>query len=148
MDNFWIYLIIGGIMLLAPKGIDKSNKKGTTEPSNNDSQEVPKDLEKQLRELLSEQSSEPQLPGNSTITRPVKTNVTTSVTHPIAPKKSPQVATKRKNNTNTPNAQNTPKASNSTPNTTSGQIEEILEDFTMEKAVIYSEILRPKYEEY
>ena len=62
-------------MLLAPKGIDKSNKKGTTEPSNNDSQEVPKDLEKQLRELLSEQSSESQLPSNRTITRPVKTNV-------------------------------------------------------------------------
>ena len=27
-------------------------------------------------------------------------------------------------------------------------IEAVLEDFTMEKAVIYAEILKPKYEEY
>ena len=50
MDNFWIYLIIGGIMLLAPKGKSRTNKGKEVESPTNDDREQHKDPERELRE--------------------------------------------------------------------------------------------------
>ena len=147
MDNFWIYLIIGGIMLLAPKGKSRTNKNKEEVSPTNDNREQHKDPERELRELLGESSAEYQTPSN-TIIRPVQTNTHTSAKRVPSPKKASPTSNTRLRNTQAPKAQNPHKAPNGTPVTTSGQIEGILEDFTMEKAVIYSEILHPKYEEY
>ncbi len=147
MDNFWIYLIIGGIMLLAPKGKSRTNKGKEVESPTNDDREQHKDPERELRELLGESSAERQAPSN-TIIRPAQANARSSAKRVPSPKKASPASDTCLRNTHAPKAQNPHKATNGTPTTTSGQIEGILEDFTMEKAVIYSEILRPKYEEY
>ena len=49
------------------------------------------------------------------------------------------------------NANNKPSSPTIKPahaSTNSGQIGQIIDDFSMEKAVIYSEILKPKFEEF
>lgn len=134
-------------MLFARKGA-KYNKRETLEPSNNDGQENPENLERQLRELFGEQHAGPQTPSDSTIARPVQIDAATSATRPVVPNKEPQTVAKPRSKAHTPNAQATPKTPKSVPSASSEQIGEILEDFSMEKAVIYSEILKPKYEEY
>ncbi len=146
MDRFWIYLIIGGIMLLAPKGKNR-NKKEDSELPNGDNQEPQNDMERQLRELFGEKETKPQTPSNSTGTRPVQYSTTTAV--PSSPKPAKRNNTIKKHPTAQPATKEpTPKPQPEVNQAGSNsQIEGIIEDFTMEKAVIYSEILKPKWEE-
>ena len=134
-------------MLLAPKGKSRTNKGKEVESPTNDDHEQHKDPDRELRKLLGESSAERQAPS-STIIRPAQANARSSAKRVSSPKKVSPASDTRPRNTHATKAQNPHKAPNNTPVTTSGQIEGILEDFTMEKAVIYSEILRPKYEEY
>ena len=134
-------------MLLAPKGKSRTNKGKEVELPTNDDCEQHKDPERELREFLGESSAERQAPS-STIIRPAQANARSSAKRVPSPKKASPASDTCLRNTHATKAQNPHKAPNGTPITTSGQIEGILEDFTMEKAVIYSEILHPKYEEY
>ncbi len=146
MDSFWIYLIIGGIILLAPKGKNR-NKKSDSKLPNGENQEPQNDLEQQLRELFGEKETEHQAPSNSTITRPVQHGTTIATPFSAKPAKSSNTAKKHsaiQPATKEPTPNPRPEVSQAGPNS---QIEGIIEDFSMEKAVIYSEILKPKWEE-
>ena len=130
MDNFWIFLIIAGAIISFARKEDKARKKqgsaGQMFP-----QETPKaELDRQLREIF----------GGETLVKPAS-----------KAKKEPAMA---KSIATTP--VHTPKKSINTPkadeprvdrSADSGQINDIIKDFSMEKAVIYSEILKPKWEE-
>jgi hypothetical protein len=130
MDNFWIFLVIAGAIISFARKEDKARKKqgsaGQMPP-----QETPKaELERQLREIFGGET--PARPTPKIKKEPAMAkSITTTPVH--TPKKS----------INTPKADE-PRVDSSA---NSGQIGEIVKDFSMEKAVIYSEILKPKWEE-
>ena len=153
MDNFWIFIVIIGVVIsLAQKSPKKASSSDDT-PTADPQQE----LERQIRELLGEKpASKPapaeqkraETPAPTPIPTPIITpknrvDTATSITKPKQQSKIKTVAT-AKAATHTNKATNK-SATDDEPNEIIGQI---IDDFTMEKAVIYAEILKPKYEEY
>ena len=153
MDNFWIFIvIIGAVISLAQKSPKKASSSDDT-PTSDPQQE----LERQIRELLGEKpASKPvpaeqkrvEMPSPMPIPTPViiknnRVDNTTTSTHTQQQSKIKATAT-AKVATTTNKATNKSTADDE-PNEIIGQI---VDDFTMEKAVIYAEILKPKYEEY
>ena len=153
MDNFWIFIvIIGAVISLAQKSPQKASSSDDT-PTADPQQE----LERQIRELLGEKpASKPapaeqkrvETPAPMPIPTPViiknnRVDNTTTSTHIQEQSKIKTVATAK---VATPtNKAKGKAAADDEPNEIIGQI---IDDFTMEKAVIYAEILKPKYEEY
>ena len=148
MDNIWIFIvIIGAVISLAQK-----NQKKTITESDNAPQPNPReDWERQLREILSE--GKPQLPAQAKpANKPIK-RIHTPEYRQSAPIQSKRVVTPSpKSKTTIPQPINTQKDNKpqEVQNKPEGEIniERIIDDFSMEKAVIYAEILKPKYEEY
>jgi hypothetical protein len=155
MDNFWIFIvIIGAVISLAQKSPKKASSSDDT-PTADPQQE----LERQIRELLGEKPAnkpapaeqkrvETPAPAPTPIPTPIITpknrvDTATSITEPQQQSKIKAAAT-AKVATHTNKATNKSTADDE-PNEIIGQI---VDDFTMEKAVIYAEILKPKYEEY
>lgn len=153
MDNFWIFIvIIGAVISLAQKSPKKASSSDDT-PTADPQQE----LERQIRELLGEKpASKPapaeqkrvETPAPTPISTPIimpknRVDTATSITKPKQQSKTETVATTK---VATPtNKAKGKAAADDEPNEIIGQI---VDDFTMEKAVIYAEILKPKYEEY
>ena len=172
MDNIWIFLvIIGAIFSFAQKNQSK-RQQGSDAPTegNNDEESVtPHEMmERRLRELLGEEQTKKvptpaSAPTPSTHTarqgkikpihgtlesRPTTASSqqkTTTQTLSVAQYKAEQAKTANNNVNNKPSNPNIKPAHASTNN---GQIGQIIDDFSMEKAVIYSEILKPKFEEF
>ena len=151
MDNFWIFIvIIGAVISLAQKSPQKASSSDdipTTDPQ--------QELERQIRELIGEKPASKPVPAEQKrveVPTPIPTPViiknkrvdtATSITKPKHQSKIETVTT-AKVATTTNKATNKSTADDE-PNEIIGQI---VDDFTMEKAVIYAEILKPKYEEY
>lgn len=138
MSTYWIFIAVCGIILsIAKKNQNKQRKRASIETPTPDAQSPQTELERQLRELLHQ--------------NPVHT---TTSTYPIPNKNTQKSTTVKRKTANMPQTKNIiannnhPKAEPQKNNHPNEQIEGILEDFSMEKAVIYSEILKPKYEEY
>ena len=153
MDNFWIFIvIIGAVISLAQKSPKKASS-GDDTPTADPQQE----LERQIRELLGENPTNKPAPVEQKrvetpapmpiptliITPKNRVDTATSITKPKHQSKI-KVAATAKVATTTNKATNKSTADDE-PNEIIGQI---VDDFTMEKAVIYAEILKPKYEEY
>ncbi len=162
MDNFWLILLIfGAISIFSRKNEKQSHAPEADAEGGNQGEHIPTEWERRIRELLGEENSS-NVPQSSQNT----------ATQPINPSKRVHTPTtiKRKEVDNTSQlAQNRATAGKSAMTQTTvnrqkvhstipdkikegeigskGEIETILEDFSMEKAVIYSEILKPKYEE-
>lgn len=164
MDNFWLFvIIIGAVISLAQKSQQKPSSESDGEPHPNPQQ----DWERQIRELLGEKTTEKQqTPPAQKQARPA--------TIESSPKKTaiPTLSRASKRVERTINSAKTydkplrtvaavAGTSVATHNNNQGEIlhspseeeynekiAQILDDFSMEKAVIYSEILKPKYEEY
>ena len=147
MDNIWIFIvIIGAVISLAQK-----NQKKTMTDSENAPQPNPQEeWERQLREILGDRPQMPAAPKPAS--QPIDRSVAPEYKQP-APAQSKRVAMpspKNKTAIQQPiNAKkdNKPQEMQTKPE---GEIniEGIIDDFSMEKAVIYAEILKPKYEEY
>lgn len=171
MDNIWIFLvIIGAIFSFAQK--NQSKRQGSDAPTvgNNDEEPVtPHEMmERRLRELLGEEQTKrvPTPASTPTSTTPtarqgkIKPIQGTLESRPtvassqqnkatqtlsVAKYKAQQAKTANNNANNKPSSPTIKPAHASTNN---GQIGQIIDDFSMEKAVIYSEILKPKFEEF
>lgn len=149
MDNLWIYIFIIGIVLSFAQ---KNKRKRVEQQSDSPEVDPRQEWERQIRELLGEpKQAEPQPAEQSA---PAQQSVAPKQT--ISPSKSAKLGnsshatTKSKaNHKTTAKAADKPiavtTASEDAPNE---NIEKIIDDFSMEKAVIYAEILKPKYEEY
>lgn len=125
MGNYGILLII--LMLI---GLVYNNGTKSVKNSKKDDSDDPNQALRQLQEILTPQQ-------RSRKTRQTKKNTATKTQTNIAPtqpKTQPIVATNEVKPAHDDN--------------TKSRIEEISEEFTIEKAVIYSEILNPKYKEY
>lgn len=151
MDNFWIFIvIIGAVISLAQKSPKKASSSDDT-PTADPQQE----LERQIRELLGEKPASKPTPTEQKrvemptpiptpiITPKNRVDTATSITKPKHQSKIGMAATaKAATHTNKAKSKT---AADDEPNEI---IEQIIDDFSMEKAVIYAEILKPKYEEY
>ena len=135
MDNIWIFLIIiGAAVSFMQKSQQNKQNRG---PKSDNEEEVNldphKEIERHIRRILQEEEKRPKMS-----TAPLKKEVSTGSPCPMA--KAPKTA---------PVLKNQLEAAKPTESSESNErIEEILDDFSIEKAVIYSEILNPKYKEY
>ena len=135
MDNIWIFLIIiGAAVSFMQKAQQNKQNRGPKSDNEEEANLDPhKEIERHIRRILQEEEKRPKMS-----TAPLKKEVSTGSPCPMA--KTPKTATVLKNQL---------EAAKPTESSESNErIEEILDDFSMEKAVIYSEILNPKYKEY
>jgi hypothetical protein len=130
MDLLWLFIIIFGVVVSIGQ---KSQKKAPSEGEvAADELDPHQDLERRIRELLQEEKS---------ATKPAA-----SVAKPVTTKTAEQAKEGRTQsrivtkNTTTEQVREQPKESE--------ELDQIVNDFSIEKAVIYAEILKPKYEEY
>lgn len=174
MDNIWIFLvIIGAIFSFAQKnqgkrqqGSDEADKGHKGEETVNPHEM----LERRVRELLGEETpkSNPMPTHKPARSADTTTSSQQSANHPM-PRTSvarPTMTTKQqtvKSATSTPQYRSqakrtqaiasdgniaSQKAVSAQTRGHNEQIGQIIDDFSMQKAVIYSEILKPKFEEF
>ena len=154
MDGLWIIIIalVGATISMSKKGQNKP----FSEPGELDEHEPSsEDIKRQLREILRKDAVY-ELPADKPSTTQVKPATT------IAPSQGSKAkyTTTSKSSTTTQTTglnhietqknkpSNQPIQVENTDKQGSSEIDRIIGEFDMEKAVIYSEILRPKYEEY
>lgn len=138
MNGFWIFLIIAGVITTFARKEDKARRRGK---GSENSQEDPKaEIERQLREMFGEEV----IPQSTTQTSKSPISVTKAPTPKAArPTGTANISPKKHIAVATNNQESTADTASEKP-----KIAEIIDDFSMEKAVIYSEILKPKFEEY
>ena len=162
MDNFWLILLIfGAISIFARKNEKRSHAPEADAEGGNQGEHIPSEWERRIRELLGEENSS-NVPQStpSTATQPINPSKTVHTLTTIKRKEvnnTSQLAQNRATTGKSAMTQTTvnrQKTHSTIPDKikegeigSKGEIETILEDFSMEKAVIYSEILKPKYEE-
>lgn len=144
MDNIWIFIvIIGAVISIA----QKNHKKPMAESENAPHPNPQEEWERQLREILGEKPQTPAAPKPAS--QPIENSVAPKFKQPM-PTQSKRVAMPSPKNKATSQQPTNANKDNKTPNKSDNDIniEKIIDDFSMEKAVIYAEILKPKYEEY
>lgn len=174
MDNFWIFLvIIGAIFSFAQKNQGKRQQGSDEADKGHEGEETvnPHEmLERRVRELLGEETPKSNpMPTH----KPARSADTTTSSQQGANRPMPRTSVSRSTMTT---KQQTVKSATSTPQYRSQakrtqaiamdvntipqkavsaqqkgrneQIGQIIDDFSMQKAVIYSEILKPKFEEF
>ena len=162
MDNFWLILLIfGAISIFSRKNEKRSRTPEADAEGGNQGEHIPTEWERKIRELLGEENSS-NVPQSTPSTAAQPINPSKRVHTPTTSKRkevdnTSQLAQNRATtgkSAMTKTTVNRQKAHSTIPDKikegeigSKGEIETILEDFSMEKAVIYSEILKPKYEE-
>lgn len=130
MDLLWLFILIFGVVVsISQKSQKKAPADGETVPEELDPHQ---EFERRIRELL--QEDKPAAKPAASTTKQVATMATERVK---VEKTQSRVATK---NMGAPRAKEQPKEVE--------ELDQIVNDFSIEKAVIYAEILKPKYEEY
>lgn len=149
MNSFWVFIAICGIIIsFAQKNQAKQRRQASnSEPDQRSAQQQRAELERQIREIFGET---PPREGSQTTSRPTTPTYTQTQSAPatIKPTKPAQKSAKPK--ASAPKAEAAKPQTTQPPTSATGEnkpIEAIIEDFSMEKAVIYSEIIRPKWEE-
>ena len=144
MDNIWIFIvIIGAVISIA----QKNHKKPMAESENAPHPNPQEEWERQLREILGEKPQMPAAPKPAS--QPIENSAAPEYKQPM-PTQSKRVAMPSPKNKATSQQPTNANKGNKTPSKSENDlnIEKIIDDFSMEKAVIYAEILKPKYEEY
>ena len=160
MDIFWVFIIIFGIVVSIGQ---KANKQQPTPAGDSEPTLTPEqEMERKIRELLEGKPAPSAKPVPSATPAP---------TAKSTPSSEATIATRTKTKREAHNAPSTTKSAkkatlshkaNATTKTSTavenspikakeikrGEIGQIVEDFTIDKAVIYAEIMKPKYEEY
>lgn len=130
MDLLWLFILIFGVVVsISQKSQKKAPAEGETVPEELDPHQ---EFERRIRELL--QEDKPAAKPAASTTKQVATMATERAK---VEKTQSRVATK---NMGAPRAKEQPKEAE--------ELDQIVNDFSIEKAVIYAEILKPKYEEY
>lgn len=130
MDLLWLFILIFGVVVsIGQKSQKKAPAEGETMPEEIDPHQ---EFERRIRELL--QEDKPAAKPAASTTKQVATMATERAK---VEKTQSRVATK---NMGAPRTKEQPKEAD--------ELDQIVNDFSIEKAVIYAEILKPKYEEY
>ena len=160
MDIFWVFIIIFGIVVSIGQ---KANKQQPTPAGDSEPTLTPEqEMERKIRELLEGKPAPSAKPVPSATPAPTSQS-TPSSEATIAPRtktkreahNAPSTPKSAKKATLSHTASATPKVPSTEENSPikakeikRGEIGQIVEDFTIDKAVIYAEIMKPKYEEY
>lgn len=130
MDLLWLFILIFGVVVsIGQKSQKKAPAEGETASEELDPHQ---EFERRIRELL--QEDKPAAKPAASTTKQVATMATERVK---VEKTHSRVATK---NVSAERQKEQPKEAD--------ELDQIVNDFSIEKAVIYAEILKPKYEEY
>ena len=139
MDIFWVFILFFGIIVSI--GQKASKKQAAADEEGEPAPMSEQEMERRIREILEgkpiPQKPAPQPAVSTPAVPPIKKESTPKKQH-LAPTPTAAKITKH------------PKKEDPIKQTEikSGEIGQIVEDFTIEKAVIYSEIMNPKYKEY
>lgn len=130
MDLLWLFILIFGVVVsISQKSQKKAPAEGETVPEELDPHQ---EFERRIRELL--QEDKPSVKPVASASTQVATMATERAK---VEKTQSRVATK---NVSAERQKEQPKEAE--------ELDQIVNDFSIEKAVIYAEILKPKYEEY
>lgn len=130
MDLLWLFILIFGVVVsIGQKSQKKAPAGGETMPEELDPHQ---EFERRIRVLL--QEDKPAAKPAASTTKQMATMATERVK---VEKTQSRVATK---NVSAERQKEQPKEAD--------ELDQIVNDFSIEKALIYAEILKPKYEEY
>ena len=131
MDIFWIFILIFGVIVSI--GQKASKQQVPTDVESEPTLSPEEEMERRIRELLEGKQTPPKA------TPPVQPAAPQKSFTPARATKSATKASTRTNKITNPIKKGEIKQS---------EIGRIIDDFTIEKATIYAEIMNPKYKEY
>lgn len=160
MDIFWVFILIFGVIVSI--GQKASKQQAPTDEESEPTLSPEEEMERRIRELLEgkqtppkatppvQPAAKPAAPQKSFTPAPAATPQRAAAPQRVATPTRPSAIPARATKSAT-------KASTRTNKTTDpikkgeikqGEIGRIIDDFTIEKATIYAEIMNPKYKEY
>lgn len=149
MDTL-LFIAIVGIASIIKLFKAAAQKEGET--TNAPTPQEREDIERRIREILGQPSVQTAPAQTTTPTKPSKSRVVTPQSNQAKPKsRVTYKATTTTSKTDSFKAEQPQQAANppaTNPSPAKSEIEGIMEDFSLERAVIYSEILEPKFKEY
>ena len=160
MGSFWTFLVIIGVVAFKFFG-ELATDKGASQPTAPTDEEK-SDIEKRIQEILGEVEQkrvvpQPAAPKTSTpaprpAMRPVRPKTKAQPAYTSLEQITPEIAMNSHRLSQPKPSRNTPttKKVMETPTASAGksELDAMIDDFTIEKAVIYSEILEPKFKQY
>lgn len=150
MGSMWIFLLFAGIAAIV-KGKEYLSEQKSA-PMSAPSDEEREEIERRIKEILgvpnqpkrvvpATPSVQPSvIADKQTVQRTTHQVSQLSVPKPASAVNNYSVTSKNNTSAKQPSSQQTI--------TTAPQIEAVMEDFSLEKAVIYTEIMQPKFKEY
>lgn len=160
MDLLWLFIIIfGAVVSLGQKSQKKAPEAEVNMPESIDPEA---EFERQIRELLGEtrpsaKPAESATPNNTTTQKQTAREASKSArrerVESVQNGTNYQTAIGNHKTLSTPAAKSKIKSNEAASKTNnqkqeSSEVEQMIDDFSIEKAVIYAEILKPKYEEF
>ena len=153
MGSFWIFFLFIGIVALVKRKELATNDNTSTSNAPTDAEKS--EIERRIKEIFGEVEQQQKVAPTSNMhpAMPQTPKPTQTTTKPTAIRSSKvntsttsRVATKSQQSSKlSPNIQ---KNHSNKPTEANSEVERIVEDFSLEKAVIYAEILEPKFKEY
>ena len=159
MSSFWTFLVILGVVAIKFFGELATDKSADQPEAPTD--EEKQDIERKIREILGDDPTEkrvvttPAQPAPAApkpAVHPARPEVKHQPAYTSLEQITPEIAMSSHRMTQPTPSRNTPspKKPQVIPTEAAGksELEAMIDDFTMEKAVIYSEILEPKFKQY
>ena len=168
MGSFWIFFLFLGIVALVKRKEMASQEDTTPQntPTGTPTEDEKQEIERRIREILGEPQPQKRVvtaqpakrvaPAQSVpprpAVRPARPKVKVQSTHTSLEQITPEISmsshrltqpTPSHNTASSKKAQTAP-----TEVTDKSELDAMIDDFSIEKAVIYSEILEPKFKEY
>jgi hypothetical protein len=148
MDTLLFIAIVGiASFIKIYRAATQKEAQTTSAPTDNEQE----DIERRIREILGQPSPQTTPAQATTAPKPAKSRVVTPQSGQAKHKSSVTYKATTTNKTDSFKAEQPQQAANTSttsPSPAKSEIEGIMEDFSLERAVIYSEILEPKFKEY
>ena len=161
MGSFWTFLVIIGVVAIKFFG-ELATDKDASQPTAPTDEEK-SDIEKRIQEILGEveqkrvvptkpAAPQPSTPAPQPAMRPARPKTKAQSAYTSLEQITPEIAmsSHRISKPTTARRAVSPKKVQTVPVEVAGksELDAMIDDFTIEKAVIYSEILEPKFKEY
>ena len=161
MGSFWTFLVIIGVVAIKFFG-ELATDKGASQPTAPTDEEK-SDIEKRIQEILGEVEQKrvvptqpatptPSMPSPQPAMRPARPKTKAQPAYSSLEQITPEIAmsSHRISKPTTTRKAVSPKEVQTAPVEVAGksELDAMIDDFTIEKAVIYSEILEPKFKQY
>ncbi|MBQ8545258.1 MAG: hypothetical protein IJ434_08930 [Alistipes sp.] len=159
MGSFWIFFLFMGIVALVKRKEMASQEDTTPQntPTGAPTKDEKQEIERRIREILGEPQPEKRVAPAQSATprpavRPARPKVKVQSTHTSLEQITPEISMSSHRLTQSATSRSTaiPKKAQTAPTevTDKSELDAMIDDFSIEKAVIYSEILEPKFKEY